>query len=410
MANEAAEAARGTGKTLPKTFILLTLLLDAMGIGLIIPVMPDLIQEVRGGSIANAALWGAVLSTSFALMQFIFAPIVGGLSDQYGRRPVLLVSLVFMALDYVVMALAGSIWLLLLGRVVGGITAATQSTANAYMADISAPEDKVKNFGLIGAAFGLGFVLGPLVGGLLGEFGTRAPFYAAAGFAAINALLGWYVLEETVTDAIRRPFSLRRSNPLGTLRVLKAIPSVGKLLLVYFLYQLAFMVYPAIWSYWSKERLGWDPLTIGLSLALFGITMAIVQGGLIRLFLRWLGERGTVVYAKIFDIGVFLILGVISSGTWTLILTPIAALAAVIAPALQGLMSQAVADDQQGELQGALTSASAVASIFGAAAYPLVFAGFVSSPILPYQPGAPFFLSALLIGIALFFFLREDRK
>ncbi|MEP6020776.1 MAG: TCR/Tet family MFS transporter [Paracoccaceae bacterium] len=411
------KAASATNR-LSLIFILVTVMIDAMGIGLIIPVMPDLLQEVQGAGIANAALWGGVLSTTFAVMQFLFAPVLGGLSDRYGRRPVLLISTAIMAIDYLVMAVAGSIWLLLFGRVVGGITAATQSTASAYMADISAPKDKAKNFGLIGAAFGMGFVLGPLVGGVLGELGTRAPFYAAAVLAALNAMLGWMVLQETVTERLRRPFTLSRANPLGSLRVFRAMPTVGGLIAVYFIYQLAFMVYPAIWSFWGQERLGWSPSTIGLSLALFGIMMAVVQGGLIRYVLQWLGDRGTVIYGHVFDLIVFLVLATVTSGTVALILTPVAAIAAVISPALTGLMSQAVRDDQQGELQGALTSVGSLAAIFGYAVYPFIFAIFAQKEeveaatlnvALPYFPGAPYILSAVLVGVGLLLFTRVHR-
>lgn len=394
---------------LPVVFILFTVLLDAMGIGLIIPVMPDLIREVNGGTLATAAIWGGVLSTSFAVMQFLFGPVLGGLSDRYGRRPVLLISLVVMSLDYLVMAVAGSIWLLLIGRIVGGITAATQSTANAYMADISAPKDKAANFGLIGAAFGLGFVLGPLIGGLLAEFGTRAPFYAAALLAALNAILGWIVLSETVTDRIRRAFSWRRANPLGTLRALRALPQVGALLGVYFIYQVAFIVYPAIWSYFGVERFGWSPAMIGLSLALFGIMLAIIQGVMIRPILRLLGERGTVIYGHGFDIAAFLALAFVTSGTWALILTPLAACAAVITPALQGIMSKAVGDDQQGELQGALTSVAALAMIGSPMVMTSIFAAFTADTAPVYLPGAPFILSAALIALGLWVFVRAPQ-
>ncbi|MEO9897836.1 MAG: TCR/Tet family MFS transporter [Paracoccaceae bacterium] len=411
------QAASATNR-LSLTFILVTVMIDAMGIGLIIPVMPDLLQEVQGAGIANAALWGGVLSTTFAVMQFLFAPILGGLSDRYGRRPVLLISTAIMAIDYLVMAVAGSIWLLLFGRVVGGITAATQSTASAYMADISAPEGKAKNFGLVGAAFGMGFVLGPLVGGLLGELGTRAPFFAAAVLAALNAMLGWMVLQETVTDRLRRPFSLTRANPLGSLRVFRAMPTVGGLIAVYFIYQLAFMVYPAIWSFWGQERFGWSPSTIGVSLALFGIMMAIMQGGLIRYVLQWFGDRGTVVYGLVFDLIAYMALAAVTSGTVVFILIPMAAFAAVISPALTGLMSQAVRDDQQGELQGALTSVSSLAAIFGYAVYPFIFAMFaqkeassaaILNVALPYFPGAPYILSAMLVAVGLLLFTRVHR-
>ncbi|WP_436397902.1 TCR/Tet family MFS transporter [Roseobacter sp. S98] len=390
-------------------FILTTVMIDAMGIGLIIPVMPDLIQEVRAGNLAQAALWGGILSTVFAVMQFLFGPVLGGLSDRFGRRPVLLVSLAIMALDYLVMAVAGSIWLLLLGRVVGGITAATQSTANAYMADISGPEDRAANFGLVGAAFGIGFVLGPLIGGLLAGYGTRAPFYAAALLALLNFGFGLFVLKETVTDSIRRPFRWTRANPLGSLRQLRKLPGIGAMLLVFFIYQVAFIVYPAVWSYFGKERFGWDPQTIGLSLALFGIMLAIVQGGLIRPIMRLLGERGTVLYGHVFDILAFLALAFVTNGTLALILTPLAALAAVITPALQGIMSKAVGADAQGELQGALTSLSALAMIFSPMMMTATFATFTTEGAAFYLPGAPFLLSAALIVVGLVVFvLRGD--
>ena len=390
-------------------FILTTVMIDAMGIGLIIPVMPDLIQEVRAGDLAQAALWGGILSTVFAVMQFLFGPVLGGLSDRFGRRPVLLVSLAIMALDYLVMAVAGSIWLLLLGRVVGGITAATQSTANAYMADISGPEDRAANFGLVGAAFGIGFVLGPLIGGLLAGYGTRAPFYAAALLALLNFGFGLFVLKETVTDSIRRPFRWTRANPLGSLRQLRKLPGIGAMLLVFFIYQVAFIVYPAVWSYFGKERFGWDPQTIGLSLALFGIMLAIVQGGLIRPIMRLLGERGTVLYGHVFDILAFLALAFVTNGTLALILTPLAALAAVITPALQGIMSKAVGADAQGELQGALTSLSALAMIFSPMMMTATFATFTTEGAAFYLPGAPFLLSAALIVVGLVvFILRGD--
>jgi DHA1 family tetracycline resistance protein-like MFS transporter len=391
----------------PVLFILLTIMIDAMGIGLIIPVMPDLLEDVGARDLSTAALWGGVLATSFAAMQFLFGPVIGGLSDRFGRRPVLLVSLVVMALDYLVMAVAGSIWLLLLGRAIGGITAATQPTANAFMADISAPENRAANFGLIGAAFGAGFVLGPLLGGLLAEFGTRAPFYAAAVLSGLNALFGFFVMKETLMPENRRAFSWRRANPLGTFRQLGSLSGLGRLLVVFFIYQVAFSVYPAVWSFFGKERFGWDPATIGLSLALFGIMLAIVQGGLIRPILRLLGERGTVIYGHVFDICAFLALAFVTSGTVALILVPLAALAAVITPALQGIMSKTVGPDAQGELQGALTSISALAMILSPMVMTATFAGFTRDTSPLYFPGAPFVLSAALILAALLVFLKR---
>lgn len=393
---------------LPVVFILITVMLDAMGIGLIMPVMPDLIQEVQGGSLATAALWGGVLSTVFAVMQFLFSPLLGNLSDRFGRRPVLLISLAVMSLDYIVMAVAGSIWLLLLGRVIGGITAATHSTASAFMADISKPGEKAANFGLVGAAFGVGFVLGPLIGGTLGELGTRAPFYAAAILAGLNTVFGFFVLHETVTDRIRRPFNWARANPVGAFRSVARLPGIGRLLWVYFIYSVAFHVYPAVWSFFTRERFDWSPQTIGLSLALFGIMMAVVQGGLIRLILRWFGERRTVIYGHVFDIFAFGLIAVVTSSSLALFLTPIAALGAVITPALQGIMSRAVSDDAQGELQGVLTSVNALSMIISPLLMTSVFAAFTSENTVLYFPGAPFVVSLILVILGLVAFLRSD--
>ena len=393
---------------LPVLFIMFTVMIDAMGIGLIMPVMPDLMVEVGGGTLGLAAFWGGLLSTSFAAMQFLFGPVVGGLSDRFGRRPILLVSLVAMAADYLLMAAADTIWLLLIGRIIGGMTAATHSTANAYIADISKPEDKSANFGLIGAAFGIGFVLGPLIGGLLAEYGTRAPFYAAAVLSGLNALFGWVVLKETVTDAIRRPFSLKRANPFGAFNALSKLPMIGPLLGVYFVYSIAHTVYPAIWSYFGKERFDWDPATIGLSLGLFGIIMAVVQGFLIRPAIKYLGERGTIIYGLFFDIIAFGFLSLLTSGTVALFFIPVAALAGIVSPALQGLMSRAVGDDQQGELQGALTSLSALAMIISPILMTSTFAAFTAETALFYMPGAPFFLALILTLIAIALFRRHS--
>ena len=393
----------------PVIFIVLTVMLDAMGIGLMVPVMPDLLRELGGGTLAQAAIWGGILTTTYACMQFLFGPVVGGLSDRYGRRPVLLISLVVMSLDYVVMALAGSIWILLAGRVVGGITAATQSTAAAYMADISAPENRAANFGLIGAGFGVGFVLGPLFGGLLAEYGTRAPFWAAAALGACNTLLGWIVLRETVTDTTRRPFSLARANPLGAFRQLGKLPGVRQLLVVFFLYHMAFAVYPSVWSYFGVERFQWTPTMIGLSLAWFGLVMALVQAGLIRLAIARFGERGTVLIGHLFAICAYFALGVITSGTVALILTPLAALAGVIPPALSGIMSRRVADNAQGELQGALTSASSLAMILSPLLMTSTFAAFTDADAAVYLPGAPFLVAMALAALALILFLTRPR-
>ncbi|MEL6642924.1 MAG: TCR/Tet family MFS transporter [Pseudomonadota bacterium] len=386
---------------LPLAFILITVMLDTVGIGLIIPVMPDLIREVDGGTLAEAAVWGGVLTTVFAVMQFLCAPLMGSLSDRFGRRPILLATLLIMALDYLVMAVAGALWLLFIGRVVGGIVAATQATATAYIADISQPDQKAARFGLIGAAFGVGFVLGPLLGGLLAEFGTRAPFYAAACLAAANMVFGYFVLPETVTDATRRAFSWARSNPFGAFQQVNALPGLGRLIVVFFVYQVAFWVYPSVWAYFGQARFGWSPGMIGLSLASFGVSIAIVQGGLIRLMLRWFGDRGTVLFGLCFNFCAFLALAFVTNSTLALILTPLTALGAVVTPALQGIMSRAVANNAQGELQGVLTSAQALSMIVSPIAMTSVFYAFTNPDAPVFMPGAPFLLSMSLMVVCL---------
>ena len=395
----------GAGRR-PMAFILVTLALDAMGIGLILPVMPDLIAEVGGTGLAGAAVWGGILAAAFAVMQFIFGPIVGSFSDRYGRRPVLLVSLVVMSLDYLVMAVAGSIWLLLAARIIGGITAATQSTATAYIADISPPEKKAANFGLVGAAFGLGFVLGPVIGGILGEFGTRAPFYAAAFLAGANAVFGYLVLPETVTDRTRRPFLFSRANPLAAFRGMARLHGVSRFLGLFFVYEFAFIVYPAVWAYFGKAAFGWSPGMVGLSLALFGIAVAIVQAGLIRLILSQLGEAGTILWGLGFNLAAFLVLAVLRDGQLALWFVPLTALGAVVTPALQAQMSRAVPDDRQGELQGVISSARSVAQILAPLAMTQIFWVFTAGQG-PAFPGAPFLLSAALMVLCLALFLAR---
>jgi DHA1 family tetracycline resistance protein-like MFS transporter len=395
---------------LPITFILITVVIDSMGIGLILPVMPDLLREVAGVDLATAAIWGGLLSAIFAVMQFLFGPVLGNLSDRFGRRPILLVALVVMAIDYLVLAMAGTLWLLFLGRIIGGITAATQSTAAAYMADISKPEQKAANFGLISAAFGLGFIIGPLLGGLLGELGTRAPFYAAAALAALNAIFGYFVLPETVRQAIPRPFEWRRANPFGAFRAVGRLPGLGVLLTVFFLYQVAFFVYPAVWAYFTRARFGWEDGMVGVSLALFGVAMVVVQAWLIRVILARFGERLTVAFGLLFNIAAFGTIALVASGTIALILTPLTALGAVVVPALQGLMSRMVSDDAQGELQGVLTSIGAVSMIISPVLMTQTFAYFTSEGSIIQLPGAPFIVSMILMVIGALIFLPSMRS
>lgn len=384
---------------LPFVFILMTILIDAIGVGLILPVTPQLIEEVTGGPLADAALWGGVLTSAFAVMQFLCGPVIGALSDRFGRRPVLLISLAVMVADYLLMAVAGSIWLLLVGRIVGGLTAATHATAAAFISDISPPERKGQNFGLIGAAFGVGFILGPVIGGLLGELGTRAPFYAAAALAAANLLLGLFVLPETLTDRIRRPFEFRRANPFGALAAIGRLPGLRRMIAVSFLYELSFTVYPATWAYFATARFDWEPGTIGLSLAVFGLAFALVQGGLIRLILPRLGEMWTMLFGLAGSAATFTILAFIRDGDLALVLIPLSALGAVVMPAAQGRMARRTPDSQQGELQGLLASLRAVAMIAGPLAMTGTFFAFTAPGAPVYMPGAAFLLSLALVGV-----------
>lgn len=395
---------------LPVLFILITVMIDAMGIGLMMPVMPDLIQEISGKNLGNAAIWGGIMATTFAVMQFLFGPTIGNLSDRFGRRPVLLVALFVMAADYLVMAVAGSLWLLLAGRIIGGITSATQSTASAYMADISKPHEKAANFGLIGAGFGLGFVLGPLIGGLLAGWGTRAPFYAAAALAFGNMAFGYFVLPETVTDKIRRPFEWRRANPFGAFKYVGRLPGIGRLLTMSLIAGIAFFVYPAIWAYFAQARFGWGPGMVGVSLAIFGLAMAIAQAFLVRPAIRLLGERKTLIVGLSIDTVAFILLALVTNGTLALLLTPLAALGSVAGPAMQGIMSRTVGDDQQGELQGVLTSVNALAIIIAPIVMTRTF-WYFNGPDAPINlPGAPFLLSAALTLVSILVFVLPRRS
>ncbi|MDC0738768.1 MFS transporter [Cognatishimia sp. SS12] len=390
-----------------KIFILATIMVDAMGIGLIMPVTPELIREIEGSDIADAAIWGGLLATLFAGMLFLFGPVIGGLSDRYGRRPLLLSSLAVMAVSYLVMGLTHSMIVLILARLLGGIAAATQATASAYMADISTQDEKARNFGLIGAGFGVGFVLGPMLGGLLGEYGTRAPMFAAAFLATAIMLLGCVVLKESLPPEKRRAFLWRRANPLGALLSIAKMPGLSNLIYVFFLYQLSVMVYPVIWPYFTAQQFGWGPGLIGLSLGIFGVTFALVQGGLVQPAVNLFGARGAVVAGISMEVIVMTLMAFITAGSLALIATPLAALATVGLPALQGLMSQSVPDDAQGELQGVLSAVSSIGMILSPLLMTQTFAYFSSGEAPIFFPGAVFVLAASLMGGALLVLSRK---
>lgn len=388
-------------RRLPVLFILITVTIDAMGIGLILPVMPDLIRAVRGASLADAALWGGMLSAVYAVMQFGFSPLIGNLSDRFGRRPILLISMAVLALDYVVMAVAGTIWLLFAGRVIAGIAAATHSTALAYMADITDSSKRAQNFGLISAGFGMGFILGPVIGGLLGGLDPRAPFIAAACLAAANFAFGWFVLPESLPRERRRAFDWARANPAGALKSIRKLPGVGALLAVMLAYQIANFTYPAVWAYYIQGAFGWDARMVGLSLAAYGVAIAVVQGGLIRAILPRLGEGRAVFWGLILNTGCLLAYGVATQGWMIWVLIPISAVGAIVAPAMQGVMSRAAGERQQGELQGVLGSISALSMILSPLMMTQAFFWFTREEAALRLPGAPFLLGAVLMAGAL---------
>ncbi len=390
---------------LPTLFILITVTIDAMGIGLILPVMPDLIGEVRGADLSDAALWGGVLSATYAVMQFLCAPTLGNLSDRFGRRPILLISMAVLAADYVVMSVAHTIWLLLIGRIIAGIAAGTHSTALAFMADISDPSKRAQNFGLISAGFGMGFILGPLLGGLLGDLDPRAPFIAAACLAAANCVFGFFALPESLPKTRRRAFDWRRANPAGGLMQIGALPGVRALLAVMLAYQISNFVYPAIWAYYTQAAFGWEPRMVGISLAVYGVAIAIVQGGLIRVILARLGEVRAVHWGLILNTACLVAYGVAGQAWMIWALIPISAIGAVVAPAMQGVMSRAAGADQQGELQGVLASISSLSMILSPLMMTQAFFWATRDGGALWLPGAPFLLAAVLMGGALAIFL-----
>lgn len=370
----------------PKTiaFVLITLVINAMGYGIIIPVLPDLIAEVSETSLSGAAFWGGYLSFSFALVQFLVGPTVGNLSDRYGRRPVLLCSLA----------------VLFIGRILSGIAAATNSTANAVIADISSKEQRAKNFGLIGAAFGVGFIIGPALGGLAGEWGTRAPFYAAAALAFVNFCFGLIVLPESLKRDNSRAFQWRRANPVGGLQQISKIPMVAWFMVAVFLFETANFVYPSIWAYYTKETFKWSSSEVGLSLAAVGLGFVVVQGFLMRHVLRLLGELWTFIAGVAVGIAGMVGLAFASEGWMFYLWLPAVALAGVATPAISALMSNCTPDDAQGELQGVRSSVIAIVTIISPVLMTQLFGHFTAPSAPVYFPGAPFIAAALLASLA----------
>ena len=378
-------------------FIFITLIIDITGLGLIIPVVPKLIEELTGEGISQASEYGGWLTFTFAIMQFLFSPVLGGLSDRYGRRPVLLFALLGLALDYLFLSFAPTLAWLFIGRAISGITGASITTATAYIADISTKENRAQNFGMIGAAFGLGFIIGPVLGGLLGTYGARVPFMVAAALTFINCLYGYFVLPESLKPENRRAFQWSRANPLGTLKRLKKYPALGGLVFSFVLIYLASHAVQSNWSFFSIEKFGWDEKMIGISLGVVGILVAVVQGGLIRYINPRLGnEKSVYTGLLLYSIGLFLFAFASQSWMMFVFLIPYC-LGGIAGPAIQSIMSGSVPANEQGELQGSLTGLVSLTSIAGPPMMTGLFAYFTKPSAPVHFSGAAFLLGGILM-------------
>lgn len=382
-------------------FIFVTVMLDVLALGIVIPVLPKLVESFVGGDTAKAARIYGLFATVWALMQFVGAPIQGALSDRFGRRPVILFSTLGLGLDYVFMALAPSVGWLFVGRVISGFTAASFSAASAYIADITPPEKRAAAFGLIGAAFGLGFVLGPALGGIVGEADPRLPFWIAAGLTLVNAAYGFFVLPESLPKELRRPFSWRRANPLGSLKLVRSREGLPGLATLGFLYQLSHYVFPSVFVLFAGYRFGWSERDVGLTLAATGVCSVIVQGGLVRRTVAKFGERRTLFIGIAGGVVGLVMYGLAPTGVLFLAAVPVFALVGFFNPAVQGLMTRRVEPTEQGQLQGVNSSLMGIAGLVGPVVFSNVFASFVGPGAVMDLPGAPFLLAALILLVAL---------
>lgn len=377
-------------------FIFITLLIDIIGLGVIIPVVPTLIQELTGGTLSDASVYGGWMLFAYALMQFVCAPVMGGLSDRYGRRPVLLASLFGFGLDYLFLAFAPTLPWLFVGRIIAGIMGASFTTAAAYIADVSTPENRAQNFGIMGAAFGLGFIIGPMLGGFLEEYGSRVPFMVSAGLSLVNWLYGFFILPESLKPENRRKFEWSRANPVSTLMNLKRYPVILGLVASLVLVYIAAHAVQSNWVYYTMEKFAWTAKTVGISLAVVGLMFAVVQGGLIRIIIPKLGQERSVYVGLAFNAAGFLLFA-LATQTWMMFaFTAVYCMGGIAGPALQGIISTQVPANEQGELQGALTSLMSVTSIVGPPLMTSTFAYFTHHESNFYFPGAPLWLGAVL--------------
>ncbi|QIX61685.1 TCR/Tet family MFS transporter [Hymenobacter lutimineralis] len=388
-------------------FIFITIVVDVIGLGIIIPVLPRLIEQLTGEGLSEAAQYAGWLTFAYAVMQFLCSPVLGGLSDRYGRRPVLLFSLLGLGIDYLFLALAPSIAWLFVGRLIAGAAGASFTTATAYIADVSTPEKRAQNFGLVGAAFGLGFTIGPALGGWFSHLGPRAPFVVAAVLSLLNFLYGYFVLPESLTAVNRRAFEWKRANPVGSLLQLRRYPVVAGLVITLVLVYIGAHAVQSTWTYYTMLKFGWTEAWVGYSLGVVGLLTALVQGGLIRVLLPRLGQRNAV-YVGLLLYVIGLTLFALAGRSWQMFafLVPYC-LGGITGPALQGIISGQVPANEQGELQGGLTSLISLTSIIGPLLMTNLFAYFTRATAPVYFPGAPFVLGSLLALAGLLFSLRS---
>lgn len=387
------------------TVIFLTALIDSVGFGIILPVTPALLMEVSGEGLSASAMYGGWLMFVFAIFQFFFMPVLGNLSDAYGRKPVLLVSLFLLGVNYLIMGFAQSLVVLFIGRIFSGIGSATYSTCTAYIADCTTVEERAQYFGLTGAAFGLGFVIGPIIGGFLGEFGSRVPFFATAALIFANLALGLLFLPESLATEKRRAFELKRSNPFGAMQQMRKFKMVYGIIGAIFIMNLGHHALPSIWSFWGIEAFDWSPREIGYSLSFIGLFMAFTQGYLIRFAIPLFGMRWAGIVGYSLSVAAFIGYAFAPSVVYVYAFMILGALSGIGQPAITGIASSLVGDDQQGELQGAIGSMASLASIISPPIMTMTFALFTGEDAIMYFPGAPFLLAAVLtlMSLALLF-------
>lgn len=390
-------------------FVLVCVALQMIAFGIIIPVVPDLLKELTDLPAEEAVRWGGWLAATFAVLNFLFTPLLGNLSDRYGRRAILLASTGLLALDLFIMGWAQTIGVLFLGRALAGMSSATFATANAYIADTTPLEDRGKAFGMVGASFGIGFTLGPVIGGVLGEFDTRLPFFAAGGLCLANFVYGWLVLPESLAPENRRAFDIRRANPFGALKHFSKLPKVGWFMLALGIMQFAHIVFPATWNFHGDIRYGWSAGEIGASLFIVGLGAAIVQAGLMGQFLNRLGPAKTALFGFTINSLTMLAFAFAHAPLWAYLIIPISSLGGVTGPAINAIISAQTPKDSQGELQGAIASLQSFGLIFGPIVMSETLSTFSNDTAPIYFPGAAFALAALLVAIALLPFFAGMR-